>query len=413
MFYYFRKFAGSMFSTILMSSSSIVFTAETFAMETDIGNVPQDPPAARAPLVSPDAVNKLRECSQEAYRTLSGGTTSLEARQGDNFKLFYREDLRNETNFAGFVKKTVMDGSNSLVVAFPGTRTGQQGRTLYKDVLTDLLAIGDNDGGFSRSIEGGPKAFHPGFAREVTEFWPNLINCINECDDYEEIFFTGHSKGGAIALLATLKFAYEINQAKEELKRAKEEPEQAEKSFVKPFMFKENFVKAFTFAAPAAFSDAGYELFGKYVDHLNVMCIYKNMDLVPYVAMLVGYKHVGIQANIPLSSEPVASLTTILGRILSLIKDELVGGILGFASSFTSSDPQAGRILNGERTARLIKYLMGYVSEACIDAHFLDKFSSTQLKDTVKLVKYNYDKMCRDRNAMGRGKVEQSEEENL
>ncbi len=199
------------------------------------------------------------QVSGEFVRTLHGYCMEARRDVGDlrnnnRLGLFSRArdgEPVNQSNFGGIVVKE----GRKLIVAFPGTRTDQFAETLVADVKADLgvYPLWFGDGGFSNAVGEYEILVHAGFARVVEGYWDDMMARIRESGDFDEVYFTGHSKGGGVALLSALKYAHEQRV-----------PRNAHK------------VKVFTFAAPAVFrGDPGVELFYRYVHGLDTVCLYK------------------------------------------------------------------------------------------------------------------------------------------
>ena len=221
-------------------------------------------------------VNKLKAMSSLVYdysTLVAADKTGLKAlEQKGEFALFFRGTSREESNFAGMVNKI----GNRLIITFPGTRTDRPVSSV--DKAANIHYKGD-DGGFLESVE-GDGFVHAGFAKEVMEFWPNLSACIARFSGYNEVFFTGHSKGGGVALLAALKYAYEHH---DEMVRCP------------------NFVKVFTFAAPQVFSKESAETFHGNLEDRNVICIRKSLDPFIGLSEMFSFVPVGTQATAALT----------------------------------------------------------------------------------------------------------------
>lgn len=308
----------------------------------------------RAPFVDHSFVNELKGlCSLVYGKLVDEDGTGLEALEREGrLSLFFRGVSRVEANFAGMVQKI----ENKLVIVFPGTRCGHFLGTTASDVVADVRYRGD-DGGFLDRI-GRRGTVHAGFAKEVMEFWPNLSACIARFSGYDEVFFTGHSKGGGIALLRAFKYAREHHS---EMARCP------------------NFVKVFTFSAPPVFSEELRSTFHKSVDGRNVVCIYKNRDAVPYSALPVGLTHVGIPANISFCQVPVDEAT----QEARFIVERLYGIYQG-----SSADAVA---------------LAQWAVTTIVNSHCLDGFSASQIREVMERMKANYGKNpYMDLNALGR-----------
>lgn len=275
------------------------------------------------------------------------------------FKLFFRkiETNEEETNpvgeeedekeacFAGLVRQI----GNKVIIAFPGTRTDQQAATLYKDLETDLSALPNcSAGNFSMSLGYTEHIAHEGFAKEVAEFWTDLEKCIGECQSYNEIFFTGHSKGGAIALLSALKFSHSRGLSRDS-----------------------NFVKVFTFAAPPALrKGSGVTLFNNHIGKGNAVGIRKCIDLIPHSSKPVGCVHVGIQEDISVETDAPAQ------TLAESIYDNVIG------RDRNSSLPSA--------IMRVILDAGKTTAGECFKAHLLDGILPEHIKNVMERVNLKY-----------------------
>ncbi len=337
--------AGSCFCMPVLSMDRPVPAADVGA---------EAPQVVRAPFVDHTFVNELKGlCSLVRGKLVDEDGTGLEALEREGkIGLFFRGTSKEEANFAGMVQKI----GNRLVVVFPGTRCEHFVGTTASDVVTDVRFRGD-DGGFLESIgEGG--VVHAGFAKEVMEFWPNLSACMARFSGYDEVFFTGHSKGGGVALLTAFKYAHEHH---DEMVRCP------------------NFVKVFTFSAPPVFSEGLRNTFHESIDGRNVVCIYTNRDAVPYSALPVDLTHVGMPANISFCQVPVEEAT----QEARFIVEKLYGIYKG-----SSADAVA---------------LAQWAVSTIVDSHCLDGFSAGQIREVMERMKANYSKNpYMDLNAMGR-----------
>ncbi|EAL70230.1 hypothetical protein DDB_G0274675 [Dictyostelium discoideum AX4] len=88
--------------------------------------------------------------------------------------------------------------SNNLIVSFRGT----QG---FSDIITDIKIVPT-----TCNITSGCGKLHYGFQQEYYETYDILLSIIKSLDQPYDIYFTGHSLGGALALIAA--YDYTVNQ---------------------------------------------------------------------------------------------------------------------------------------------------------------------------------------------------------
>ena len=178
------------------------------------------------------------------------------------------------------------------------------------DIFTDLWAFGE-DGGFVNSLQREGVAVHSSFAEEVMCFYASMLRAIKSYinEEVKEIHFTGHSKGGGEAILAALRFASDIkrdigaNNSVFQYVFGNEAQEVF--SLFRSVFGRDNAIKVFTFSAPAVINKNGKDLFYEVIGRKNVVCIFKNLDIVPDLPYLAGkgLRPIGIQANISKGSE--------------------------------------------------------------------------------------------------------------
>lgn len=249
----------------------------------------------------------------------------------------------NQSNFGGIVARE----GRKLIVAFPGTRTDQFAETLVADVKADLgvYPLWFGDGGFADAVGEPEILVHAGFARVVEGYWDDMVARIEEAGEFDEIYFTGHSKGGGVALLSALKYAQ-----KQRIPRSTHK------------------VKVFTFAAPAVFrGDPGVELFYRHIDGLDAVCLYKNTDMVPYSTQPFDCRHVGIQGNIDLLKEDVKKIG---GGLFSIVK--------------------AGYHVYKKEWLKAVSELPNTFQPVFIENHYLEQFTGEQIDAEMEVINYNY-----------------------
>lgn len=277
--------------------------------ENSVGVRQENFDLVEAPMIPYQHVHVLKACCSLAY------ARPLELEREGSVKLFYRGT--NDTDeFAGFIKEVgynVDDDSgriNTLVVSFPGTRGGGTLKESIGDIFTDLWAFGE-DGGFVNSLQREGVAVHSSFAEEVMCFYASMLRAIKSYinEKVKEIHFTGHSKGGGEAILAALRFASDIkrdigaNNSVFQYVFGNEAQEVF--SLFRSVFGRDNAIKVFTFSAPAVINKNGKDLFYEVIGRKNVVCIFKNLDIVPDLPYLAGkgLRPIGIQANISKGSE--------------------------------------------------------------------------------------------------------------
>ena len=179
-------------------------------------------------------------------------------------------------------KGIILKENNRLIVAFPGTRdlTTREG---LKDLLTDATFVGDNGGDSSLSKIG----VHGAFAKDVKSFSEEMIKAIKKIkgeDKVDEIWFTGHSKGGGEAILASYLFANYV----------KTKGDDALSVF-----HRKNRVKAFTFSAPTVVDERTKKIFHDEIGAPNIIRVHKKPDAVPAIAQIVGLVPLGYGFELP------------------------------------------------------------------------------------------------------------------
>lgn len=223
----------------------------------------EQPRLREAPLTDHEFVSYLQRMSDLAYTPVS------DLQENDEITLFFTDpnDQKDET-FAGFVKKK----DEKTIVAFPGTRNNNL-RLLLLDGRKDI-DIFSSDSGFCRAISTDSKLkVHPAFATDVQKSFSQITALIGDISNDNEIFFTGHSKGGGTATLAAFRYVAE--------RRAELSPSQ---------------VKVFTFCEPPVLNEKALELYHGLIGERNHINIYNNGDIVPYLPLSKFY-HAGIQLN--------------------------------------------------------------------------------------------------------------------
>ena len=222
-----------------------------------------------APLVRPEFVSYLQTRANLAY----GPVRDL--REVDGLTPFFTDAVEHtDETLAGFVEKR----RQYVIVAFPGTYR-------WSDVWKDV-SIFSSDGGYSRSVwENESIKVHPAFAKDVQSFFGTMNNLIGEVDG-QEIFFTGHSKGGGTATIAALKYAK-----------------------TKVGILKQSQLKVFAFSSPPVLDINAVNSYHKLIGELNHVNIYNNWDVIPYLPLQLKFYHAGIQANVNAKGHGIATFT--------------------------------------------------------------------------------------------------------
>lgn len=250
---------------------------------------------------SPEFVYELVLLSDKAYDPLA------ELQMNRSLSLFYERGKENqEAAFCGFVTKL----GNAAVVAFHGTRDGL---FLKHDALIDADVVMGGDGGYKNEVAPFENfAVHKGFAREVESCYDAICRIIDNKNfgNFDELIFTGHSMGAAMAQLAALLYC---------------------KKHCIACHRDENKVKVFAFSSPAIFNKEAREFYHRILNWKNSIHIYVNTDVVasPHKFYLAG-----VQANLSFFNRPgaVFPLFGFLGSLCSKTK-EVFGSALETAKS--------------------------------------------------------------------------------
>ena len=228
------------------------------------------------------------------------------------------------------------------------------------------------------------------------EFYEAMQDQINSYDGVEEICFTGHSKGGAVAILTALRYAFDTQYGK-----------------LKKFRI-HNAIKVYTFAAPCVLNDEGVSLFHRIIDPYNAICIYKNLDAVPYLPFAFSvlperwkkgadFYHIGVQANISKSGKEVLDSALEMTGIKSLFNKKSMTN-LDVVSSLKKQVEQMKIAENPVKLAlNIASNIASQIGKDIGKAHLIANFSDDSISEIVDRIKGNYDlNQEMGRNRIGR-----------
>ncbi len=253
-----------------------------------------------------------------------------------NFSLFFNQ----AGDFSGAVSR--LRGTNSLVVTFPGSRTKSKILMLRDWFINFSVCRPLGDDGFSARLGEKDCLVHPGYARDVNGYRNDMMAKIKNARSFDDIYFTGHSKGGGEALLGALMYARE-----------------------NPDLIGRHKIKVVTFCAPPVFwGDRGTQSFYGHLDKSDVARFYTNMDPVPSVPQAMRLAHVGTEFLVKIRDEEVEN-------VLSALCKEIVTAV----ATAKAMGPKAAVVME--------------VATAVVDSitrvHSLKNFSPNQINQHVRV----------------------------
>ncbi len=136
----------------------------------------------------------LRDLCEKVY----DGREGLREVRGieEDFSLFPPDQAEQAGDLSGAVSR--LTGTNSLVVTFPGSRT-ESIRLMANDWFSNFRVWRPSgDDGFSARFGERGCLVHPGYARKVNGYWNRMMTEIRNAGPFDEIYFTGHSKGDTV-----------------------------------------------------------------------------------------------------------------------------------------------------------------------------------------------------------------------
>ncbi len=268
------------------------------------------------PVGSLDSARFLCEASALAYLPESAGQKAFREKLGLEARLF---SVDNTQSWLG------VDEAN-VVVAFRGTESATTLDGLKDILLTDamnLLVVPEGRLGHDLSAAGVGARFHKGFVDAIAEIWTPLLAAVEaelKSND-RPLWITGHSLGGALALLAA-------------------------------WLFKRRFIpvhEVCTFGAPmignaAACTAFDREFAGRIFRYVN------GRDPVPKLPTLslVANEFLHVQQERLLGGDPMTGISDVL-RVVAA--------------------KAAGGLLSGE----LVNEAWGHINEE-VASHFLDRY---------------------------------------
>jgi hypothetical protein len=112
----------------------------------------------------------------------------------DAISRFKQAGMQAELIQAGGLQAYVAWGSSFLIVAFRGTESDQ-----WDDIFDDLKFRQEAWGG-------GAKLVHRGFKDALERVWPGMEPLVEHLGETRSVWFSGHSLGGALAVLAADRY---------------------------------------------------------------------------------------------------------------------------------------------------------------------------------------------------------------
>jgi len=204
------RFTGLCLAALVCSSCALLDQA-------GFGDDSQPAAAAQAAVVNPLAC-KLLKASAYAYQvnatgaiTPDGTLANLMGETGDAFGM--ASGGANQTD-ANRDAAYLWLSNSELVIAFRGTQPYSNGT---QDEAAQQLTIQDwlNDANFAPQTDAELGQVHKGFRDAFYNLWPGILNQIRawqgagKLGPQVKVYVTGHSKGGALAMLAALKLRVE------------------------------------------------------------------------------------------------------------------------------------------------------------------------------------------------------------
>ena len=288
--------------------------------------------------LSESFVHLIAECAARSYESQE------KLKRDESLRLFFKNLEKTEKSFCGFAKKI----NGSLVIAFNGTRA------ILDDIAAGLKIWG-NDDGYKDSVAPSSKKFatHSGLSKCVMSCYDSVCSIIDE-NEFDQLIFTGHGAGAAIAQLFALKYC-------------------TNKRIVAP----QTKVNVFAFGSPAVFNESAAKMYNDVIGDLSSIHISRKYDLVPYI---FPFCHVGINASI-------YSLKKIDAIFASLISTAC------FTMSFFVKE-------------RKFYNMCGLLFAVLAFSDFHDKnfyFSTDNIKEVMERIQDNYSHdPFMDRNLLGR-----------
>jgi triacylglycerol lipase len=203
----------------------------------------------------------LARASSIAYRSKEIVRWEINRCYKNNEKWQYAFVENTKTNTQLFA----LSDSHKIILAFRGTQTDRT-RDKIKDIQTDIDTVQVPFRGMGK--------VHRGFSNALDSVWPAVLKILNAFDPKREkkLWITGHSLGGALAMLAFSALHFQHQNENTHW--------WAENAFL------------YTFGQPRV----GDKTFAGHLSALACKRIYRvvnNKDPVTFVPLLRGYKHVG------------------------------------------------------------------------------------------------------------------------